>query len=88
MLFQDATGCWLRPPETHTLYILLVVTVPSPQDVRSVSWDSAMVEGAREYRLELSRRRARYAKGKGLCNASPVGVPSVDSKKESSKGLG
>ena len=52
-----------------------------------VSWDSVVVEGAREYQLELSRRRARSAKGNGSCVASPVGAPSVDSKK-SSKGLG
>ena len=53
-----------------------------------MSWDLAVVEGAKEYQLELSRRRARYAKGKDSCDASPVGTPSVDSKKENSKGWG
>ena len=51
------------------------------------SWDSAMVEGGREYQLEFSRR-ACYAKGKGSCDASPLRVPSACSQKESSKGFG
>ena len=74
--------------DSHTGYITCHgYCAQSSRCQECVSWDSAVVEGASEYQLELSRR-ARYAKGKGSCDASPVGTPSVDSKKESSKGLG